>query len=393
MLEALRRSPARHIVAIVAVALVATAVLGTSSARRADAAARVAALSVTSTGPALAVRGSDGKVHLDYDLVFTSMFDAPITLVSVDVLAPSGRRLLRLEGDALSAVTHPNFGGLDQLTSTVPPSGTVGTELDVVVAPGDVPGQLQHRIRYSLPADAPNRTLIGTDTVRGPRVRVERSAAVQIDSPLRGPGWADLNGCCDTSNHRYMRASADGRLVKPETFAIDWMQLRDGKLYDGDGTRNDQYFGEGAPIHAVADGTIVTVIDGLAETTPFAAADLRDTEDYGGNTVVQRIRPGVYAYYAHFRPGTIRVKVGDRVDTGAVLGSLGSSGNSTNPHLHFQLQRGPGVLTSDSLPFELRRYTVSATVRDISFPNVELTPVDRRQRNTLPLIGSVVDFG
>ena len=216
---------------------------------------------------------------------------------------------------------------------------------------------------------------------------------MQIDSPLRGPGWADLNGCCDTSAHRYMRAGADGRLVKPETFAIDWMQVRDGKLYEGDGTQNDQYFGEGAPIHAVADGTIVKVIDGLAETAPYGAADLRDTEDYGGNTVVQRIRPGVYAYYAHFQPGTIRVKVGDRVDAGDVLGQLGSSGNSTNPHLHFQLQRGPGVLTSDSLPFEIRRYTVSATVRDISFPDVDLTPVDQRQRNTLPLIGSVADFG
>jgi hypothetical protein len=393
MFEAFRRSPARGIVALVAVASVVAPAAAALSARPAAAAPRVAALSAASTGPARAVQGSDGKVHLDYDLVLTSMFDAPVTLVSVDVLAPSGRRLLRLEGDALAAVTHSNFGALDQPTSTVPPSGTVGTELDVVVAPGDVPGRLHHRIRYSLPADAPNRTLIGTDTVRGPRVEVERDAAVPIDSPLRGPGWADLNGCCDTSAHRYMRASADGRLVKPETFAIDWMQVRDGKLYDGDGTQNDQYFGEGAPIHAVADGTIVSVIDGLAETAPFGAADLRDTEDYGGNTVVQRIRPGVYAYYAHFQPGTIRVKAGDRVHSGDVLGRLGSSGNSTNPHLHFQLQRGPGVLTSDSLPFEIRRYTVTGTVRDISFPNVEISAVDRRQRRTLPLIGSIADFG
>src|SRR4051812_39007333 len=169
--------------ALVAVLSVATAAAGVLAAPSADAASKVTALSVTSTGPALAVRGSDGKVHLDYDLVLTSMFDAPITLVSVDVLAPSGRRLLRLEGDTLAALTHPDFGALDQSTSTVPPSGTVGTELDVVVAAGDVPAHLQHRIRYSLPAGAPNRTLIGTDTVRGPRVNIESDAAVPIDSP------------------------------------------------------------------------------------------------------------------------------------------------------------------------------------------------------------------
>jgi murein DD-endopeptidase MepM/ murein hydrolase activator NlpD len=216
---------------------------------------------------------------------------------------------------------------------------------------------------------------------------------VVIDSPLRGPGWANLNGCCETSNHRYMRAAADGRVVKPETFAIDWMQVRDGRLYDGDGTGNDQYFGEGASVHAVADGTIVGVFDGKAETAPFGTADLRTTEDYGGNTVVQRIRAGVYAFYSHFQPGTIPVKEGDRVAAGEVLGRLGSSGNSTNPHLHFGLQRRPGVLTSDSLPFEIRRYTVSARVRDIAFPDVELEPVDQRQRRTLPLLGTVADFG
>ncbi len=378
---------------VVAVVVGAIAVAGMASTVRADAAPRVTALAVTSTGPALAVRGSDGKVHLDYDLVLTSLFDAPVTLVALDVLSPSGRRLLRLDGEALAAVTHTNFGGMGRATSAVPPSGTVGTELDVVVAPDAVPSHLRHRITYSLPSDAANRTLFGSDVVRGPRVEVDRDAAVEIDSPLRGVGWANLNGCCETSNHRYMRAAANGRLVKPETFAIDWMQVRDGVLYEGDGTRNDQYVGEGASIHAVADGTIVRVIDGLTETVPNGTADLGTTDDYGGNTVVQKIRRGVYAYYAHFQPGTITVKEGDRVDTGDDLGRLGSSGNSTNPHLHFGLQRGAGVLTSDSLPFEIRRYTVSEMVKDIAFPKVELEPVDRRQRGTLPLIGTVADFG
>src|SRR4051812_2638509 len=123
--EALPGSRARRIVALVAVLSIATAAAGVLAPPSADAASKVTALSVTSTGPALAVRGSDGTVHLDYDLVLTSMFDAPITLVSVDVLEPSGRRLLRLEGDTLAALTHPNFGAVDQPTSTVPPSGTV----------------------------------------------------------------------------------------------------------------------------------------------------------------------------------------------------------------------------------------------------------------------------
>jgi murein DD-endopeptidase MepM/ murein hydrolase activator NlpD len=72
--------------------------------------------------------------------------------------------------------------------------------------------------------------------------------------------------------------------------------------------------------------------------------------------VIVRIRPAKYAVYAHMQPGSVRVKPGQHVRTGEVLGLLGNSGNSTTPHFHFSIQNGPHPLASSSLPFVIDRF-------------------------------------
>ena len=73
---------------------------------------------------------------------------------------------------------------------------------------------------------------------------------------MRGDGWLNGSGCCFTTQHRIVRLAVDGtRFIKPETFAIDWVRLQDGRLFEGDGSRVDQYYAFGAELLAVADGT------------------------------------------------------------------------------------------------------------------------------------------
>ena len=73
----------------------------------------------------------------------------------------------------------------------------------------------------------------------------------------------------------------------------------------------------------------------------------------GGNYVALDIGNGKYALYAHVQPGSLRVKVGDRVKRGQVLALLGNSGNSTEPHVHFQIADGPTFLSSEGLPYAI----------------------------------------
>jgi murein DD-endopeptidase MepM/ murein hydrolase activator NlpD len=73
----------------------------------------------------------------------------------------------------------------------------------------------------------------------------------------------------------------------------------------------------------------------------------------GGNYVAIDIGHGRYALYAHVQPGSLRVKVGDRVKRGQIVALLGNSGNSTEPHVHFQIADGPTFLSSEGIPYAM----------------------------------------
>ena len=81
-----------------------------------------------------------------------------------------------------------------------------------------------------------------------------------------------------------------------------------------------------------------------------------------GNHLVLDLGDGAYAVLAHLRRGSLRVTKGQRVAAGEQVAECGNSGNSTEPHLHFQLQDHPSVLFAAGLPFRLARFEVDGTV-------------------------------
>ena len=377
---------------------------GVGAGQPAPPTAQTAALLVSATNAPLRVRGSDGMEHLEYDLVITNAFTAPVTLTAAEVSAPDGGVLLRLEGDTLAAVTQPVFfTGAPPLVQ-IPVGVTVATVIDLVLPPGQVPERISHRITYTLPADAPALTLVDSRAVAGPDLAVDPRAPLVIAPPLRGPGWFDANGCCLAETpHRAARLAVDGaRYAKIETFAIDWLQFQGGRLFTGDGTQNEQYFAFGAEVVSVAEGTVVAVRNDMPEETPNQpTVAVHHPDDYAGNRVVVQLQPDVWVTYAHLQPGSVAVRVDERVAAGQRLGRLGNSGNSTAPHLHFQLSDGPDVLTSNSLPYVFDRYTLTGTVdpervlaafTDPNAPPVPVVGSPQAQTGTYPLVLSVQDF-
>ena len=269
----------------------------------------------------------------------------------------AGNQLLALSGDALAAAILP-FGGGGP-TTTVPVSSTVVAYVDVVLprsAGRAVPKRVRNRITYTFPPGAPVEAVIGSTTVRGPELRVDRQAPIVIAPPLRGGGWVSGNGCCgDASvNHRSTILSANGTYVAPETFAVDYVRVVDGRIYDGDGTQNADWLGYGVPVRAATSGRVVSAVDDRPEVPPFTTTDdnatVTEPSQFGGNGVVVKIRPGVFGHYYHLQPGSVRVEVGERVRTGQKLGLFGNSGNTTGPHLHFGINDGRNPLTSEQPP-------------------------------------------
>jgi hypothetical protein len=370
---------------------------------------QMTALLVASTNAPLRVLGSDGLDHLEYDLIFTNLITAPVTLTAIEVTGPDGSELLRLDGDALAASTKPVVGG-GEPSAVVPVRGTAATIIDLVVAADGMPAQITHHISYNLPA-TPRAY---SRTIDGPALTVDPREPMVIAPPLRGDGWLPFNSCCAAdSAHRGVRWSVDGsHLVKPETFAIDWLQLQGGRLFSGDGSQNEQYFFFGADVLSVAAGTVVSVRDGMPEETPNQPPlNVQQLADLPGNNVVVQVAPDIWATYAHLQPGSIRVAAGDQVSAGQPLGLLGNSGNSSAPHLHFQLSDGPDMVASNSLPFVFDRYTLAGTA-DTEAANAALGPppsgedggtiegavpipvegAPQAQVGTYPLWPGVVDF-
>lgn len=389
------------IAALLIVLLLSAFKLGISSSLSAAAAdppvsQTTTAIVVSAINQPLPVLGSDGKKHLEYDLVSTNVFPFPVTLTLIEVTTVDDQQLLRLAGDALKAMTQPLLTPTP--TDQIPASGAVATLIDVIVPPGEIPQRVTHRITYDFAPNTPDhiKALIGSRQIRGPELVVNPLQAIAIASPLSGDGWFSASGCCDdaSSPHRFSRLVVNGtRYVKPEIFAIDWLRLRGNRYFSGDGTRNNQYFNFGAEVSSVAEGTVVSLRDGMPEETPNQPPkNVKQPADFVGNYVVVQIRPSVWATYAHLQTGSIKVRVGDQVKTGQPIGRLGNTGNSTAPHLHFQLADGPDNTTSNSLPFVIDRYRFVGLGTPDSPDTIRVEGKPRSERRTHPLIDTVTDF-
>jgi len=82
----------------------------------------------------------------------------------------------------------------------------------------------------------------------------------------------------------------------------------------------------GDPIVTTADGQVVTI---------------EYSEDFG-NYVIIRHKHGYYTRYAHMLSS--RVRLGQRVQQGEVIGYIGNTGLSTGPHLHYEIHIGSDVV-------------------------------------------------
>ncbi len=89
-------------------------------------------------------------------------------------------------------------------------------------------------------------------------------------------------------------------------------------------------------------------------------------------------------------PGSPTVSVGDTVTRGQVIGRLGNSGNTSEAHLHFQLQRTPAILSGDNVPFEIDTFTFTGSIA--GFDGFASGSNAGARTNQLPLRYSIVEF-
>jgi hypothetical protein len=227
-------------------------------------------------------------------------------------------------------VTQPLFAHTK--ATEIPASTAVAVEIDLILPPDTAPERLTHRIAYALKAGSALAPMYDNLEVNAPDVAIARQPAMVLKPPVKGDGWLVSSGCCKPNLHRDLRVAIDGlRIETPEAFAIDWAEVKNGRIFDGDGSKNEQHYAFEQDVLAVADGTVVSIQDGKPETTPNQSVVPETKEDYGGNHVILKIAPNVFALYVHLHTGSVAVKVGDVVKAGAVLAKIGNTGPSLGP--------------------------------------------------------------
>jgi hypothetical protein len=295
---------------------------------------------------------------------------------------------------------------LSQPAATIPSGQAVLVLLDDVYASRDeVPAAVTHQVSATwgeLPPDQPEwAETFPTELAQfGGEVTTSLLRPVIIGPPLAGDDWVAVNACCGLSPHRGAMVPMGGRINGGERFAVDWLQLdltqdplidrATGTLasFRGDPTANESYFAYGQPVLSVADGTVAQVVSDMPDAPPKTTLPLR-VDQFGGNYVIVDIGDGVYAFYAHLKPGSVAVEVGDKVERGQVLGEVGNSGNTSEAHLHFHLMRGEAPLSSVNVPFEIDQFEMDGS---ISLVGVVNEPPAGPRTNALPLADSITSY-
>jgi murein DD-endopeptidase MepM/ murein hydrolase activator NlpD len=193
----------------------------------------------------------------------------------------------------------------------------------------------------------------------------EQPAAVDVEPPVAGR-WLVANSPTD-------KVPSHGTNGHGQTYAFDVVyDPHDGARPEPEGlgfADPEDYPAFGREVLAAADGTVVAVHDRARDhrcrTTGFAyglmLAEGMLREAFGskpmlGNHVTIEIADGVYASAAHLQRGSAAVRVGEHVRAGQVIARCGNSGNSSEPHVHFQLMDRPRPFTAAGIPFAFPRF-------------------------------------
>jgi hypothetical protein len=378
----------RRLLPIGILALLAAALLASAAPK--ESLTPVVGNVIASPEPVLA---SNGRQELAYELQLINRTESTVTVKSLEALA-GGKVVQKLAGAALEAQMAP-YGQPKHGVKLKAGQGAY-VLMDVSLARrAKVPAELTHRIKLTM---QPKQAAVATDYALAP-VKVTDREAVVVAPPLRGSGWVVANGCCSAfTAHRGTVLPVNGAPHVAERFAIDFVQIDPlGRLFEGplDQLSSYPYFGD--EVHSATAGKVVGVVDDIPNTPAGAFPPAITAEKAGGNHVVVAFGGGHYAFYAHLQPGTVRVKVGQKVKVGQVLGLLGNSGNSNAPHLHFHVMDSPRPLASNGMPYRFSSFKVEGELTNLDGIEAGETAKVRKvelgaRHDELPLDDQVIAF-
>ena len=179
---------------------------------------------------------------------------------------------------------------------------------------------------------------------------------VKYSLPFDGEWVVANGGVTEKTSHSWE--------IPTQRYAYDFIILDNtGSSFKGDEPEAGSFYCYGRDILAPADGSVAEICTGNLDSgiTKNRAVSCK-ARDIRGNYILICHSDQEYTLSAHLKPDSIQVSVGQSVKRGEKIAECGNSGNTSEPHLHFQVQLGKSFYSSPGLPIEFENLIVKDTL-------------------------------
>jgi hypothetical protein len=305
----------------------------------------------------------NGQRSLYYELHLTNYDKDPIELGELKLLDADDSSIVDRFDHTTLAAHFAAIGQAKQGTRLIlPPGGTAVVFMEISLPGTRKTLRLVHQMDLTIEKDGGSANSV----VRGGTIQIAQNSPLVVAPPLRGGPWAAIYNSLWPTGHRRVFYTIGGTARLPGRYAIDFIKLDNAGRYargDEDSIRN--WLGYCAGVYAVADGVVASIRTDAAESNTLSAYTPASPENATGNYVSIRIAEDRFAFYEHLKPGSIRVKPGQKVKKGELIAELGFTGQTTGPHLHFHIANADSPLGAESIPFELESFRLIGSYPDL----------------------------
>ncbi|PHK50615.1 M23 family metallopeptidase [Staphylococcus edaphicus] len=166
---------------------------------------------------------------------------------------------------------------------------------------------------------------------------------------------------------------------KQQRHALDLVKIKDGYTYKGNSNECANYYSYGLPIVAPANGVVEAIVDGIPDNTP---GDINTVHPEGNYIIIKHAR-NEYSMIAHIKANSFKIEKGDTLLRGQHIANVGNSGNTPEPHIHFQVMKDKNIQVAQTLKIQFQNVTAPVKGDIVTYTGDQIMVNEKREPSKL----------